>query len=335
MSTLVDQQETPSAHLGDLDFSDLYWEPSGEAWFKRYSHDPQRHEVDGALLDEVKRLVDQTKKVGKPDFRLPHAGRSLRGRVLPVLSGDVVVLRRLMLASEVPDFASLYPAKLVDGLMSADLASGGLVLFTGPTGSGKTVSAVSMVMARLLRFGGVGTSIENPIEIDFEGRYRSGDSVCGTMYQTEVDDDLAFGPQIQARSRVAPNVLFIGEIRTAAAMAQALIAAMSGVLVIATFHAQAVVSGIERIRAMVKDAGYDAGLFSNGIAAIVHQTMVRTELPGGVVKRTLTLSPLIVRGALDGKGVQGQLMQDDLRPLESIIDRQRRAMINPSMEVPL
>lgn len=327
--------QTMSRSLSELDFSDLYLEPNGQAWFKRFSRDPVRHTLTGDLLEKARALVAPARDAKKADFRIALEDRALRGRVLPTLSGELIVLRRLMLRREVPDLETLYPSKLVNALMSQDLASGGLVLFKGPTGSGKTVAAVATVMARLARFGGVGTSIENPVEIEFEGTHEGGFNAVGTMYQTEVDNDRQFGTEIVARSRVAPNILFIGELRTAEAMAQALLAAMSGIVVIATFHAEDIMTGVQRIRAMVADAGYDSGLFSNALAVMVHQTMTRTELEDGSVERKYVASPLVVRGAVASNAIRGQLIKEDLRPLQSHIDQQHRAMHNPSPGVPL
>ncbi|KGC20213.1 Flp pilus assembly complex ATPase component TadA [Burkholderia gladioli] len=327
--------QTMSGSLSELDFSDLYLEPNGRAWYKRFSRDPHRHELTGDLLEQARKLDEPAKKQNKDDFRIALGDRSLRGRILPTLSGNLVVLRRLMLRNEVPDVETLYPVKLVNALMSAELASGGVLLITGPTGSGKTVAAMATVIARLTRFGGAATSLENPVEIVAEGVYRGPTGAEGTLYQTEVTNDLDFGPQIQARSRAAPDIIFIGEIRTAAAMAQAALAALSGVVVIATSHAENVLSGVERFRAMVRDAGYETGLFSNAIGVIVHQTMTRTELPDGTVQRKYDVSPLVVRGAVASSAIRGQLMKEDLRPLQSHIDQQHRAMHNPSPGVPL
>ncbi|WP_186064856.1 ATPase, T2SS/T4P/T4SS family [Burkholderia gladioli] len=323
------------ATLGNLDFSDLYLEPDGRAWYKRFSRDPERHDLTGDLLEQARKLDEPARKENKDDFRIALGDRALRGRILPTISGDLVVLRRLMLRSEVPNVESLYPVKLVNALMSTDLASGGVLLFTGPTGSGKTVAAMATVTARLARFGGVATSLENPVEIIADGVYRGTTGAVGMLYQTEVANDLDFGPQIQARSRAAPDIIFIGEIRTPAAMAQAALAALSGVVVIATSHAESVLAGVERFRAMVRDAGYETGLFSNAIAVIVHQTMTRTELPDGTVLRKYDVSPLVVRGAVAAAGIRGLLMKDDLRPVQAHVDQQRRAMDNASPGVPL
>lgn len=320
--------------LAQLQFSDLYLEPDGRVWFKRFLRDPFRHSLDGVRRERVNALRVRALESSKADFRLECDGVSLRGRVMPTLSGDVVVFRRLLAGASVPAFGDLYKPKLVNAMMAKSLADGGLVLFTGPTASAKTVGLVSYMIARLRAFGGMGTTIENPVEIVFGGEHAGEGGVTGTVYQQEVDDDREFREEIRARSRVAPNFMMLGELRTGEAVAEACLASTGGCVVGATYHAQDQLTGLQRMLAMVREARYDPGLLVNSLAVVVQQTMKLSDQPDGTVVRTLDVSPLVLTET-DGGAIRDQLMKADLRSLNGIIDRQERAMNNPSPEVAL
>lgn len=124
----------------------------------------------------------------------------------------------------------------------------------------------------------------------------------------------------------------VGELRTADAVVQALLAAASGVLVIATYHAADQITGLQRLASMVRDAGADAGLFAQGIGAVIHQSLLLTERDGAM-QRKLHVTPLIVAGSRNEKGIRSQLHGTDFRQLSTEIDRHTRLLNNASLDV--
>ncbi|HGO6128853.1 TPA: ATPase, T2SS/T4P/T4SS family [Burkholderia cepacia] len=319
---------TQSDALARLPFSDLYLEPSGSAWFKTFSGDPVRHEVTGAALaDALDLRAHLEESVKKLDFRAQYEGVSMRGARLDTAQGALYVCRRHQEGAL--EFDSLgYGDRLEAALLSSELCRGGLVLLTGGTSSGKTVGATALLVAFLKLYGGCAYTIENPIEVDIEGEYEGEGDITGTCYQTEVDDDAQFAFEIRRRLRGAPNALMIGELRTAEAVAQAFLAATSGVLVIATYHTDDQLTGLQRLSSMLRDAGYDAGLFASGLAAVVHQRL-SARWQGDVLIRELDVSPLVIKGAQDEKGLRSQLHGTDFRQMISEIERQKRVLRNP------
>lgn len=311
--------------LVGLAFSDLYLEPDSQAWFKRSPDDRERHVVQGDTLEETlalrKRL--QEHNTGR-DFRVDWESIRLRVQRIETVDGDVYVCRRLL--DQPIAFAELgYPPKLMKALLSDEFTKGGLVLFTGPAGAGKSTSLASWLAARLATFGGTACTIENPVEVTLHGRHGTGD-VVGTCYQTQVREDAEFGPSIQRILRAAPNMIFIGEIRGKDAAAQAVLAGTSGHLVTSTLHANNVQAGLERLKTMLAESGLDAGFLADAVAAVLYQTMTTTRI-GGTQRKRVVVTPLIVAGAQNETAIRAHLRSGDFSQLVSEIERQRRVMV--------
>lgn len=316
--------------LAALSFSDLYLEAGDSAWFKTYANDPVRHEIGFEQRDAIavlKQHIETT--VTKNDFRLKWDGLSMRGARFETIAGPLYVLRRHAPAALAFDTLG-YGDRIERALLSPSMR-GRVVLISGGTSSGKTVGATSLTVEWMKRYGGVGYTIENPIEVEIEGVYR-GEDATGTLYQKEVDEDTEFGPEIRRRQRGAPNLIMVGDLRTADAVVQALLAAASGVLVIATYHAADQITGLQRLASMVRDAGADAGLFAQGIGAVIHQSLLLTERDGAM-QRKLHVTPLIVAGSRNEKGIRSQLHGTDFRQLSTEIDRHTRLLNNASLDV--
>jgi len=316
--------------LATLSFSDLYLEAGDTAWFKTYANDPIRHEVgfeERAAIATLKQHLETT--VTKNDFRLKWDGLSMRGARFETIAGPLYVLRRH--APAALSFDTLGYGERIERALLSPALRGRVILLSGGTSSGKTVGATSLTVEWMKQYGGVGYTIENPIEVEIEGVYR-GENATGTLYQKEVDEDAEFGSEIRRRQRGAPNLIMVGELRTADAVVQALLAAASGVLVIATYHAADQITGLQRLASMVRDAGADSGLFAHGIGAVIHQELQLTEYDGET-HRQLRVTPLIVAGSRNEKGIRSQLHGTDFRQLASDIDRQKRVMSSASSDV--
>lgn len=206
-----------------------------------------------------------------------------------------------------------------DGISSRLLAAetkDGLVMFMGRTGSGKTTAAVAYCVEWLTKFGGVCWTVENPSEISFDGEHGKG--VC---YQTEVKDDKEFGYVIRRMMRASPNLIMIGEIKDESAAREAIQAATSGHLVVTTFHANDIQSGLARFAAMLGPSGTVADAMR---AAIHLQLRIDNEASQ---KRVLLVEQLFVSGA-GSEGVRPTLRAGDFHLLKSEIERQKRQIMS-------
>ncbi|MDR5791738.1 ATPase, T2SS/T4P/T4SS family [Caballeronia sp. LP003] len=310
--------------LKDLGFSDLYLEPDGSAWFKRSPSDRQRHAIAPTRIREVETLRRelQVHRTGF-DFRQEWMGVDLRVQRVDTVNGDLYVCRRL-LPRPIPFEQLGYPAKLQDALLSDGFSKGGLILFTGGTGDGKSMSQASWLIARLRRYGGTACTIENPVEMVLQGQHANGE-VVGTCYQTEVQTEAEYGTALQRLLRAAPNVIMLGEIRSKEAAAQAVLAGMSGHIVTSTLHGNDVLSTLERLKNMVRGSGLDESLIGEALAAVVHQTLSTVRF-GSTERHTLNVEPLIVAGSTSDTAIRSNLRKGDFAQLSSEILRQKRVI---------
>jgi general secretion pathway protein E len=255
--------------------SDVHVEP-----FEGYS--VVRYRIDGVLRDIVRprralhaALVSRIKVMANLDIaekRLPQDGRimlrlggrpiDVRVSTLPTGHGERVVLR--LLDKErgrlEPESLGMPPAVLaaVDRLVKQPH---GIVLVTGPTGSGKTTTLYAM----LSRLDAARTNImtvEDPIEYDLAG-----------IGQTQVNAriDMSFARALRAILRQDPDVIMIGEIRDQETAQIAVQASLTGHLVLATLHTNDSVSAVTRLL----DMGIEPFLLSSSILGILAQRLVR------------------------------------------------------------
>jgi general secretion pathway protein E len=242
-----------------------------------------RFRVDGTLKDVIEphralhmAMVSRIKIMAELDIaekRLPQDGRinlRLAGRpvdvrvsTLPTGHGERVVLRLLD-----KDTGRLELTRLgmegttltaVDGLVKQPH---GIVLVTGPTGSGKTTT----LYAALARIDASVTNVmtvEDPIEYDIDG-----------IGQTQVNPriDMSFGRALRAILRQDPDVIMIGEIRDLETAQIAVQASLTGHLVLATLHTNDTASSVTRLT----DMGIEPFLLSSSLLGVLAQRLVRT-----------------------------------------------------------
>jgi general secretion pathway protein E len=259
--------------------SDIHIEP-----FESYSI--VRFRVDGTLRDVVKprrelhaALVSRIKIMAQLDIaekRLPQDGRitlriggrpmDVRVSTLPTGHGERAVLRLLDKEAGRLDLAKLGMA--TDSLTNFDRLIAqphGIVLVTGPTGSGKTTT----LYAALSRLDSSTTNIltvEDPIEYDLDG-----------IGQTQVNAriDMTFAKALRSILRQDPDVVMIGEIRDLETAQIAVQASLTGHLVLATLHTNDSVSAVTRLI----DMGIEPFLLSSSLIGIVAQRLVRKLCP--------------------------------------------------------
>ena len=221
------------------------------------------------------RLVSRIKLLGKINIserRLPQDGRvtfklgnqviDVRISTLPTGSGERVVMRILGKHNKLIELDKLnMPAKTFNLFKNAIHRPHGLVLVTGPTGSGKTTSLYAAIN-NISDLGLNIMTIEDPIEINFP-----------KISQTQVNFKLGLGfaDGLKAILRQDPDVIMVGEIRDAETASVALRASMTGHLVLSTLHTNTASGAIGRLR----DLGVDPYLISSSLNCVLAQRLLR------------------------------------------------------------
>lgn len=216
-----------------------------------------------AGLDIAEKRLPQD---GRLSVRIAGRGMDVRVSTLPASHGERVVLRLLDKDPQRLDLARLGMAAdtlaRVDGLIRQPH---GILLVTGPTGSGKTTTlyaALSRLDARRLNI----MTVEDPVEYDLPG-----------IGQTQVNPriELDFAKALRAILRQDPDVVMIGEIRDAETAQIAVQASLTGHLVLATLHTNDAVSATTRLT----DMGIEPFLLSSSLLGVLAQRLVRRLCP--------------------------------------------------------
>jgi len=259
--------------------SDLHFEPYEGRSVVRFR-------IDGVLSDKIEppralhaALVSRLKIMANLDIaekRLPQDGRialklgdklvDVRVSTLPTGPGERVVLRLLDKDSAQLDLTAL-------GMGSATLAAidalirepHGIVLVTGPTGSGKTTTLYA-ALSRLPRGSLNMMTVEDPVEYALDG-----------VGQTQVNPkiELSFARALRAILRQDPDIIMIGEIRDLETAQIAVQASLTGHLVLATLHTNDAASAVTRLA----DMGVEPYLLASSLLGVLAQRLVRTLCP--------------------------------------------------------
>ncbi|MFO1206169.1 MAG: type II secretion system ATPase GspE [Burkholderiales bacterium] len=245
-----------------------------------------RFRIDGTLREVLEppralhaALVSRVKVMAELDIaekRLPQDGRitlriagrpvDVRVSTLPTGHGERVVLRLLDKQAGVLDFAALGMSEQTQKRMDELVRQAhGIVLVTGPTGSGKTTTlyaALSRLDADRLNI----MTVEDPIEYDLDG-----------IGQTQVNAgiDMTFARALRAILRQDPDVVMIGEIRDLETARIAVQASLTGHLVLATLHTNDAVGAVTRLI----DMGIEPFLLSSSLLGVMAQRLVRRLCP--------------------------------------------------------
>ncbi len=241
-----------------------------------------RFRVDGEMLEIMKSpktahpaIVTRIKIMSKLDIaekRIPQDGRiemtveghdiDLRVSILPTVHGEKIVMRILgrsdMLMSKAQLGFSEENAAIFDRIIRS---SNGIILVTGPTGSGKTTTLYA-VLRELNKISRNVITVEDPVEYRLEGI---------NQVQVNVKAGLTFANGLRSILRQDPDIIMIGEIRDAETAQIAVRAAITGHLVLATVHTNDTASTITRLI----DMGIEPYLVSTSIVGITAQRLVR------------------------------------------------------------
>lgn len=268
-----------------LDASDLHIEPTESGGVARYR-------LDGVLTDvakfdekEFKQLLTRLKLIsgmkistkssqdGGFVIRLKTKTISVRTSVIPEDKGDSFVIRILDPENVIQDLShlGLHP-NILDVFKRNIQKPNGLILTTGPTGSGKTTTLYSFLNAIKKESIKIIT-LEDPIEYRLSG-----------IVQTQASEDYSFANGLRSILRQDPDVILIGEIRDEEVADIAIQASLTGHLVFSTLHTNDALGALPRL----EQFNIDPQSFSRAINSVIAQRLVRKICPQCSEKHQLT-----------------------------------------------
>ncbi|MDP2643136.1 MAG: GspE/PulE family protein [Candidatus Peregrinibacteria bacterium] len=260
----------------DLRSSDIHIEPLQNRVRLRYRIDGVlRHVVEyptnlhPAIVSRIK--IMSNLKIDEQ--RIPQDGRAdvttkegkqmdLRVSTLPTVNGEKIVMRIQDKSREIPDLSSLgITGTSLKNLNAALAAPNGIIINTGPTGSGKTTTLYSC-LSKLNKTEVNILTIEDPVEIQLDGLNQS---------QVHHDINYSFAMGMRAALRQDPNIIMVGEIRDKETADTAIEASLTGHLVFSTLHTNSAVESLTRLINM----GIAPYLLTSSLELIIAQRLVR------------------------------------------------------------
>lgn len=259
--------------------SDIHFEPLESSLRIRYRIDGVLHDRLSPPAHLCSALITRIKVLAKLDIaehRLPQDGRiriqiggqevDMRVSTVPIVCGERVVLRILDKRNVILDISGLrMPEDMEPVFKEAIGAPEGILLVTGPTGSGKTTTLYSVVQHLSDSFTNIMT-IEDPPEYKLPG-------VAQIAVKPKIG--LSFACGLRHLLRQDPDVLMVGEIRDRETAEIAIQAALTGHFVVSTLHTNDALSAIPRLL----DMGIEPYLLSSTIVGVVAQRLVRRICP--------------------------------------------------------
>lgn len=259
--------------------SDVHIEPMDSEYRVRFRMDGVLHsslslpkDVGRVVVSRVKILsnlkIDEKRKPQDGRFKIEEKGRIVDFRVstFPVIEGEKVVIRVLDREEGVMNFDTL-------GLMGRNLeilneeikSPYGIILITGPTGSGKSTTLYAFLQILNKEERNIVT-LEDPVEYYIEGVNQS---------QIKPEIGYTFASGLRSILRQDPNIIMVGEIRDGETAELAIHAALTGHLVFSTLHTNDSIGAIPRLI----DMGIEPFLLSASLNAVAGQRLVRTICP--------------------------------------------------------
>lgn len=255
--------------------SDIHIEPREDVVQVRYRIDGVLKEVNklpksvvGALVSRIKILsnlkIDERRVPQDGRFKVKVAGKqyALRVSTLPITDGEKVVMRILDESNQSITLEQLgYWGKSLATIKEALLQPNGMILVTGPTGSGKSTSLFSVLSELNTPDVNIST-IEDPVEYKIPGVNQT---------QTNVKAGMTFASGLRALLRQDPNIIMVGEIRDGETANLGVQAALTGHLVFSTLHTNNAATCLPRLL----DMDIEPFLIASTVRAIIGQRLVR------------------------------------------------------------
>lgn len=259
--------------------SDIHYQPMMEGMIIRQRIDGVLRDVKAVPKNQQDALISLVKVMGGMDIaerRKTQDGRAtrwysdkkidIRISVVPTSYGERAVLRLLIKTAKLLDVKQLgligENREKMDSVLSN--FNNGIVLLTGPTGSGKSTTLCAVLTVLQQRRGGDNImTIEDPIEYELDG-----------ISQLEVQEkkNVTFATGLRALVRQDPDIMMVGEIRDAETANMAVQAALTGHLVFSTMHTNDAPGSISRLQ----DLGVESYLIASSVVVMMAQRLVRT-----------------------------------------------------------
>ncbi len=255
--------------------SDIHIEPREEYVQIRYRIDGVLKEVNrlpknvlGALISRIKILsnlkIDERRVPQDGRFKIRVGGKqfALRVSTLPITDGEKIVMRILDESNQSVTFSDLgYWGHSITTMNDAIAQPNGMILVTGPTGSGKSTSLFSALSTLNTPDVNIST-IEDPVEYKIPGVNQT---------QTNSKAGMTFANGLRALLRQDPNIIMVGEIRDSETANLGIQAALTGHLVFSTLHTNNAATALPRLL----DMDIEPFLIASTVKAIVGQRLVR------------------------------------------------------------
>ncbi|WED44089.1 GspE family T2SS ATPase variant LspE [Legionella cardiaca] len=284
---LDNQDDAPIIRLLNALFTQAIKQKASDIHIETYENRVLvRNRIDGVLNEvlEIQRaiaplVISRVKVMAKLDIaekRVPQDGRialrigghniDVRVSTLPSNHGERIVLRILDKQAAQLDLSLLgMPQSTLKAMRTMIAEPHGIILVTGPTGSGKTTSLYAM-LTELNQVTRNILTIEDPIEYDLPG-------IGQTQVNTKVQ--MTFAKGLRAILRQDPDVVMIGEIRDLETAEIAVQASLTGHLVLSTLHTNSALGAITRLH----DMGVESFLLASSIVGLIAQRLVRKLCP--------------------------------------------------------
>lgn len=294
---LEEKNENPNQHISRVlelviagalatKASDIHLEPEEKESRLRLRLDGVLHDVATLNHDTYKKILSRLKLVsglklninknsqdGRFTIRLSEGEIEIRTSVVPGAYGESVVMRVLNPESTLVSFETLgIDARLAKVVEETIAKPQGLILNTGPTGSGKTTSLYAFLRKTSTTESKVIT-IEDPIEYHLDG-----------ITQTQVKEGYDFAEGLKSALRQDPDIIMVGEIRDTETARTAIQAALTGHLVFSTLHTNNAAGTIPRLI----DLGVEPKIISSALTLALAQRLVRILCPACKKARALT-----------------------------------------------
>jgi len=259
----------------DLGASDIHINPDEHDLHLRYRVDGVLRSQQGPPRSSHAGLVQRLKVLAKLDmtqtrrpqdgkFRFARGGETvdIRLSLLPTIHGENVVMRLLRSSSKIGKIADLGMTPQMNGWYEDAIARpNGMILVTGPTGSGKTTTLYT-ALSHINKPEHNIMTIEDPVEIRLP---------LIRQVQTNAEIGLTFAAALRSMLRQDPDVVLVGEIRDPETAKIAVQAALTGHLVFSTLHTNDAIGAIARL----KDSGVPLFAINNALLMVMAQRLVR------------------------------------------------------------
>ncbi len=297
--------------------SDIHMEPQGSALRVRLRVDGMLREAEAPPVALVSAVLSRIKLLAHLDIaerRLPQDGRAkfvvrgqtvdLRISTLPTMDQESAVIRILDRSNVSLNLADLgYTPEALTLLMDLLNRPNGIILVTGPTGSGKTttlyagLTAINDPARKII-------TVEDPIEYRLQGI---------NQVQVRPKIGLNFAKVLRSMLRQDPDVLMVGEIRDLETAEIAVQSALTGHLVLSTLHTNSAADTLTRLR----DMGVEPYMLGSTILGVVAQRLVRTLCPECRRPKGDGTYEAVGCGACNGRGYRGRRAVYEIMPMSA------------------